>query len=65
MSARRPHRGLRRVLWLLAALALLMAALPVAGAAAHTEADPLVVPLLADGRNDDGDPPIDVGDVEV
>jgi hypothetical protein len=65
MSSRKPRGRIGRIFWLLAAVAMIVAALPLAGAAAHTEDAPQVVDLLADGRNDEGLDPVDVGDVEI
>lgn len=65
MSTRKPRGRIGRIFLLLAAVAMIVAVLPLAAAAAHTEGAPFSVNLLADGRADDGTPPIDVGDVEV
>jgi len=65
MHTRSSRSGVRRILWILAAVAMIVAVMPLAGATAETEDVPLRVPLLADGRNDEGLPPVVVGDAVV
>ena len=44
--------GVRRILWILAAVAMIVAVMPLAGATAATETEPMVVDLIVDGGTD-------------
>ena len=61
MQARNSRSGIRRILWILAAVALIVAAMPIAGAAAG---ETTTVDLIVDGGTD-STTWVDIGEVSV
>ena len=65
MHTRSSRSGVRRILWILAAVAMIVAVMPLAGASADTATDPRVIDLIADGRADAPDVPFVVGTASI
>ena len=64
MSTRKSRGRIGRIFWLLAAVAMIVAVMPLAGAAAETADAPRVVNLIVDGGAD-STTWVDIGEVQV